>query len=63
MTQTADQWKDIGNCKICRRNGYCRKQCSANKRLCRELIRKLRLQKQMAREMAKAEKPEGKADG
>ena len=63
MPPTSDQWKDIGNCKLCRRNGYCRKQCTANKRLCAELIRKLRYQKQLAREMAKVENPEGDADG
>lgn len=27
----SDQWKDRGVCSWCRRNGYCRKQCAANK--------------------------------
>ena len=26
-----DQWKDRGVCSWCRRNSYCRKQCSANR--------------------------------
>lgn len=33
---TLEQWKDRGICSWCRRNSYCRKQCSAN----REKVRK-----------------------
>lgn len=27
----SDQWKTAGNCRFCRRKGYCGKQCSRNK--------------------------------
>ena len=32
----SDQWKDRGVCSLCRRNGYCRKRCSANIRKAKE---------------------------
>lgn len=28
---TSEQWKSGGQCSICRRKSYCKKQCKANK--------------------------------
>lgn len=32
MIPETDQWKLNGNCDKCRRNEYCKKPCTANKR-------------------------------
>ena len=34
-----EQWKAGGDCRNCRRRNYCRKRCSANKRLMEAFIR------------------------
>ena len=31
MTDRGEQWKSGGQCSICRRKSYCKKQCKANK--------------------------------
>jgi len=44
--RTPDQWKDYGDCAICRRKPYCHKVCRAHKNFqrlwARVLIEKLR---------------------
>lgn len=30
--RTPDQWKDYGDCSICRRKSYCKKTCSKRKK-------------------------------
>ena len=52
-----DQWKSGGDCRVCRKQKYCHKPCSANKRLMdvviHEAIRKTKAGQLM--EAAKAE--------
>lgn len=31
MTDRSEQWKLNGQCSICRRKSYCKKQCKTNK--------------------------------
>lgn len=31
MTDRNEQWKSGGQCSICKRKNYCKKQCKANK--------------------------------
>lgn len=33
---STEAWKDNGNCKDCRRAKYCRKPCTANRRMAKE---------------------------
>ena len=63
MSANVDQWRDIGNCNVCRRRPYCRKQCSANKKLMAEVIRKLRLQEHMSKNVDEITQAEGDPDG
>lgn len=37
----ADSWKTDGNCKECRRQKYCSKECTASKRAIRAFIQKV----------------------
>lgn len=38
-----EQWKDAGNCKVCRKRSYCRKQCYRNRVLVQKMLRKARI--------------------
>lgn len=62
MEANPNQWQDIGNCNVCRRNQYCRTQCSANKRLMKEISRKLLRQDRAAKNLEKIKKAEGESD-
>lgn len=62
MNAKDDQWKGIGNCNMCRRRAYCRKQCSANKKLMAEVVRKLRIQERLANSVDEITKAEGESD-
>ena len=54
-----DQWKANGNCAMCRRRGYCKTQCSANKRLCRRIAEAQAKRILAAAMVRKAEVPDG----
>lgn len=38
MQQNPEQWKSGGDCRVCRKNKYCKKPCSANKRLMNSIV-------------------------
>ena len=42
-----DQWKHFGRCEVCRRQPYCKKQCTANRQFAaialKEFLRKTML--------------------
>lgn len=41
MNEGSEQWKEGGNCNVCRRAGYCRKRCSEHKRYMERAIRQV----------------------
>ena len=41
MNAGTDQWKEGGNCNVCRRAGYCRKRCSEHRRYMERAIRQV----------------------
>ena len=51
MNAGTDQWKDGGNCNICRRASYCKKRCSENKRLIDRAIRQAIAESKMGKAM------------
>jgi len=51
-----DEWKGGGDCLQCRRHGYCKKQCKANKRRVNEHLMRAFRQK-LAEKMAEPEAP------
>ena len=51
MNAQTDQWKHGGNCNLCRRNGYCKKRCSEQKRYVENMMRKLISQNAYVRAM------------
>jgi len=38
MEQNTEQWKTGGDCRVCRKQNYCQKPCSRNKRLMNVII-------------------------
>lgn len=40
MSKDSDQWKSDGKCSECRRQNYCKKQCTANRKHQELIIKK-----------------------
>ena len=57
----ADQWKLGGQCKICRRNMYCSKQCRAN-RIAIEMIAMEIIKSDAFRKLAQAKEENNNAE-
>lgn len=50
---TNEQWKDKGICAECRRNSYCSKPCTVNKRVRRAAVNKMLQMHEDIKELAK----------
>lgn len=62
MDQKADQWKSGGDCRVCRKERYCRKPCSANKRLMNTIIHEA-IRKTRAGQLMEAARAEMRSQG
>jgi len=54
-----DQWKDGGDCTICRRAGYCKRPCKHRKRWIKRAIDLIHKQAEMAKALALQEQARG----
>ena len=61
----ADQWKQGGDCSICRRKKYCRKACTKHKQWMAAAIRQVFAQTKAGKAMAAMKQATGEeyADG
>ena len=62
MDTKGDQWKSGGDCRQCRRGSYCRKPCSANKRLMKTIVHEA-IRKTKAGQLMEAARAEMRRQG
>ena len=62
MDAKSDQWKQGGDCRQCRKESYCHKPCSANKRLMNAMIHEA-IRKTKAGQLMEAARAEMRRQG
>ena len=59
MPPRTEQWKEGGDCSVCRRESYCKKTCSLHKKWIRKAIDLIHKQAELSKALAMQEQARG----